>query len=149
MSKHVREKSGKLCISSILRSKRGTTPTKIDANWRHSNLIWRTVKKVICKISAQYVTAYRRKVHKAVYFQYSKSKMGHNSYKYWRKLTTLKPDLTVQLKKVICKISAQYVEACTGKRKVRKTVYFQYSKVQKGHNSYKNWRKLTTLELDL
>ena len=32
---------------------------------------------------------------------------------------------------------------------MRKTVYFQYSKFQKGHNSYKNWRKLTTLELDL
>ena len=45
------------------------------------------------------------------------------------------------------KISAQYVKACT--IKVRKTVYFQYSKFQKGHNSYKNWRKLTTLELYL
>ena len=29
MSKHVREKCGKLCISSILSSKRGKTPTKI------------------------------------------------------------------------------------------------------------------------
>ena len=28
-------------------------------------------------------------------------------------------------------------------------LYFQYSKFQKGHNSYKIWRKLTTLELDL
>ena len=51
------------------------------------------------------------------------------------------------LKKVICKISAQYVKAC--KRKMWKTVYFQYSKFQKGYNSNKNWRKLTTLELDL
>ena len=32
---------------------------------------------------------------------------------------------------------------------MRKTVYFQYSTFQKGHNSYKNWRKLRTLELDL
>ena len=32
---------------------------------------------------------------------------------------------------------------------MRKTGYFQYSAFQKGHNSYKNWRKLTTLELDL
>ena len=32
--------------------------------------------------------------------------------------------------KVICKLSAQYVKGC--KRKVRKTVYFQYSKFQKG-----------------
>ena len=27
------------------------------------------------------------------------------------------------------------------KRKVRKTVYFQFSKFQKGHNFHKNWRK--------
>ena len=40
----------------------------------------------------------------------------------------------------------QYVKA--RKRKVRKTVYFQYFKFQKGNNSYKTWRKLTTLELD-
>ena len=33
MSKHVGEKCGKLCISSILSPKRGNvTPTKIDAN---------------------------------------------------------------------------------------------------------------------
>ena len=31
MSKHVEEKSGKLCIPSILCSKRGITPTHIDA----------------------------------------------------------------------------------------------------------------------
>ena len=45
MSKHVGEKCGKLCISSILSSKRGIPPLKIDANWRHSNLICSTVKK--------------------------------------------------------------------------------------------------------
>ena len=28
-------------------------------------------------------------------------------------------------------------------------MYYQYSKFQKGHNSYKHWHKLTTLELDL
>ena len=33
--------------------------------------------------------------------------------------------------------------------KVRKVVYFKYSKLQKGHYSYKNWRKLMTLKLDL
>ena len=32
MSKQVEEKCGKLCISSNLSSKRGITPTKIDAN---------------------------------------------------------------------------------------------------------------------
>ena len=45
MSKHVREKWGKLCISSILSSKRGITPTKLDANLGHSNLICSTVKQ--------------------------------------------------------------------------------------------------------
>ena len=30
-----------------------------------------------------------------------------------------------------------------------KIVYFQYSKSQKEHYSYKNWRKLTTLKSDL
>ena len=44
MSKRVREKCRKLCIFSILQSKRGITPTKIDGNWRHSNLICSTVK---------------------------------------------------------------------------------------------------------
>ena len=34
-------------------------------------------------------------------------------------------------------------------RKVRNAVYFQYSKIEKGHNSYKNWRKLMTLKLDM
>ena len=44
----------------------------------------------------------------------------------------------VQWNKVICKLSAQYLRACW--RKVRKTVSFPYSKFQKGHNAYKNWR---------
>ena len=45
MSKRVREKCGKLCTFSILSSIRGITPTKIDGNWRHSNLICSTVKQ--------------------------------------------------------------------------------------------------------
>ena len=45
ISKHVWEKCGKLCISSIPSFKRGITPTKIDTNWRHSNLICRTIKQ--------------------------------------------------------------------------------------------------------
>ena len=72
---------------------------------------------------------------------------GHYFYK---KLMLIDDTLTwsvVQLNKVIYKIAAQYVKEW--KRKVRKTVYFQYSEFQKGHNSYKNWRKLTTLELYL
>ena len=37
--KHVWEKCRKLCIFSILSSKRGITPAKIEAKGRHSNLI--------------------------------------------------------------------------------------------------------------
>ena len=35
------------------------------------------------------------------------------------------------------------------REKVRNTVYFQYSKIQKGNYSYENWRKITTLKLDM
>ena len=45
MSKYVREKCGILCISTTPSSKRDITPTKIDANWGHSNLICSTVKQ--------------------------------------------------------------------------------------------------------
>ena len=64
MSKHVGEKCGKLQITYILSSQRGITPTKIDAKWRHSHLICSTLKKVMCKISDQYVKACMRKVRK-------------------------------------------------------------------------------------
>ena len=82
MSKHVREKCGKLYFQ-YSEFQRGITPTKIDTNWQHSNLICSTVKKVICKILAQYVKTCKRKVRKTVYFQYSKFKKGHNSHKNW------------------------------------------------------------------
>ena len=85
MSKHVIEKCGKLCIFSILSSKRGITPTRIDGNWWQSNLICSTVKKKsYAKYSARYVKACKRKVRKTVYFQHSKFQKGHNSYKNWR-----------------------------------------------------------------
>ena len=45
MSKHVGEKCGKLLITYILSSKRGITPSKIGAKWRHSNLICSTFKQ--------------------------------------------------------------------------------------------------------
>ena len=45
MSKHEGEKCGKLHITYILRSQRGITPSNIDAKWRHSNLICRTLKQ--------------------------------------------------------------------------------------------------------
>ena len=44
MSKHVGEKCGNLCISSILSFKTGITPTKIDGNWLNSNSICFTLK---------------------------------------------------------------------------------------------------------
>ena len=45
MSKNVGEKCGKLHITYILSFKRGITPSKIDAKWRHSNLICSTLKQ--------------------------------------------------------------------------------------------------------
>ena len=45
MSKHVGGKCGKLSISSILSSKRGINPIKVDGNRQHSNLICRTIKQ--------------------------------------------------------------------------------------------------------
>ena len=141
----VQEKSAENCISSILRSKRGITPTEIDGNWQHWNLICSTVKKVICKISAWYIKACKRKVRKIAYSSILGSKRGITPTEIdgnWRHSNLISSTV-----KVKCKISAQYVKAC--KNKVRKTVYFQFSTFQKGHNSHKNWRKLTTLELDL
>ena len=89
-SKHVREKCRILSISSIPSYKSGITLTKIDDTRTWSNVY---KKKVTCKISGQQVKVYRRKVQKTVYFQYFKFQKWHNSYKNWRKLTTLKLDL--------------------------------------------------------
>ena len=86
-------------------------------------------------------------MRKTVYFQYSEVKNGQNSYKKITEIDDTRTWFGVQQNKVICKISAKYVKAC--RRILRKTVYFQYFKFQKGHNSYKNWPKLTTLEFDL
>ena len=44
-SKYAREKCGKLQISYNLSSKRGITPSKIDAKWQHSNLLCSTLKQ--------------------------------------------------------------------------------------------------------
>ena len=128
-----------MCTSSILSSTRGITPTKIDdtRNWSDAHSM-----KAICKISAQYAETCRRKCKKCVFpvFQVQK----------WS-ITPTKTDTNwqysklsvVQWNKVIYNISAQYVKAY--RRKVRKTVYCLYYKFQKGHNTYKHWRKLTPL----
>ena len=84
MSKHVREKCGKLYISSFYVPKWALLLqklTQIDDNQTWS-VVW--LNKVICKISAQYIKACMRKVQKIVYFQYSKFRKRHNSYKNWR-----------------------------------------------------------------
>ena len=120
MLKHEGENCVKLCISSILSSKRGITPTKFGANWRHSNLVVQYYKD-ICKIPAQYVKACRRKVRKTVYFQDSKFQKGHNS----KKSTDFDDTQTwsnVHKKKVTYTISAQYVIHVACRRKVRKNM---------------------------
>ena len=101
--KACRRKVRKLCISSILSSKRGITPTNIDVYWQHSTWSVLQYDKVICKISAQYIKACRRKVRKTVYFQYSKFQKGRNSYKHWHKLTTLELDLQYSIIKSYAK----------------------------------------------
>ena len=91
MSKREREKCRKLYLQYSKFEKRHNS--KIDANWRHSNLICSTEKQSYMQISAQYVKGCKRKVRKTVYFQYSKFEKGHNSNKNWPKLTTLELDL--------------------------------------------------------
>ena len=86
---------------------------------------------------------------KTVHFKKSKFHKGLNSYK---KLTQIDKTPTwskVNENKLIYKISTEYVKRMLQKSEEIKTVYFQYSKFQKGHNSYKNCWKLLTLELDM
>ena len=90
MLKGVREKCGKLCISSILSSKRGITPTKIDANWRHLNLLCSTVKQSHMQNFSSICQSMEEKMRKTVYFEYSKFRKRYNSNKNWSKMTTLK-----------------------------------------------------------
>ena len=90
----------------------------------------------MCKIPAQHLKACERKVRNTAHFLYSKFTKRHNSFKNWRKVTTLELALEyIKTCKVMCKITAQYVRAC--RRKLRKTMYSLYSKFQKRHNSFK------------
>ena len=59
----------------------GRTESQTYTELWHSNLIFYTLNKVICKVSAQYVKARGRKVQKTVYFQYSKFQKGHKANK--------------------------------------------------------------------
>ena len=94
ITKHVREKCGKLHISYILSSKLSITPSRIDAKWQHSNLLWSILQQShvqnitsICK-SVQDKTA-EICVH-SIYSQFPKR---HNFFQNWRKVTTLEVDL--------------------------------------------------------
>ena len=137
MSKHVREKCGILSISSILSYKRGITPTesaelttlKLDLKYSKT--------KSYAKFQLNMSKHVREKCRKLYISSFYVPKRAF----LLQKLTQIDDNRTwsvVGLNKVICKISAQYIKAC--KRKMQKTVYLQYSKFQKGHNSYKNWR---------
>ena len=117
MSKHIREKCGLLCISSIWSFKRGITPTKLDANWRHTNLICQTVKQShMQNVKLHMSKNVREKCRKLRIFSILSSERG---------ITPTKIDDTrtwsnVLKKKESYKISVPYVKAY--RRKVRKTV---------------------------
>ena len=93
MSKHAREKCRILCISSILSSKRGITPSKIDANWQHSNLICRTAKQSHAKCQLNMSKHVREKCRKLRISSFLSSKRGITPTKKLCKLTTLELDL--------------------------------------------------------
>ena len=145
MWKNAGEKCGKLCISSILSSKRDISSTKIDTHWRHLKLTCSTAKQSHLQNFSSICQSVLEKSAENCIYSILSSKRGITPKK--TQIDDTQTWSVVQKNKVICKHSAQYVKRC--KRKVRKTVYFQYSKFQKGHNSHKHWRKLTTLELDL
>ena len=86
-----------------------------------------------------------KKCGKLCISNFSNFRKGQNSYKKWRMLTILKIDLkSIKRKsytKFQVKVSKHVREKC-GK------LYFQHSNFRKGQNSYKNKRKLTTLEIN-
>ena len=130
MSKHVGEKCGKLHITYILSSKRGITPSKIDAKWRNSNLICSTLKESdVQNFSSICQSMYEKSVENGRTETRTDGRRvgrtegrtdgesdgdpdGHHH-------TIIRPVWRRAYNKVMCKISAQYVKAC--RRKVRKT----------------------------
>ena len=88
----------------------------------------------MCKISAQHLKACKRKVRKTAHFLYSKFTKRHNSFKNWRKVTTLKLALYYIKTKLCAKFQRNMSEQAG---KTAETVYFLYSKIQKRHNSLK------------
>ena len=159
MSKHVREKCGKLCISNILSSKRGITPIKIDANWRHSNLICSTVKQSHMQNFSSICQSMLEKTAENVHFQFVREKCGKLCISIIlsskRGITPSKIDANWRHSNLICSTVKQshmqnFSSICQSMlEKTAENVHFQFSKFQKGNNSHKDWRKLMTLELDL
>ena len=175
MSKHVGGKCRKLCISSILSSKRDITPTTKAQKTAHNKPVMKILNKQLSK-HAQVTKVQYAQVHKTSTVLVYNSRNGHQMTtlildlmfmkrklctKFQRKLCIsniltakrgiahIKIDANtltwseVHNRKVIYKISAQYVKAC--RKEVRKTV-FQIFWVPKGTELI---QKLTTLKLDL
>ena len=84
-----RKKCWKLCTST-LSSKRGLTLTKLDVTRTWSDV---HSMKIKYKIQLNMPKNVREKCGKLCVSSILSSKMGHNFYKTWRKLTTLKLDL--------------------------------------------------------
>ena len=123
MSKHVGENCGKLCISYILSSKRGITPSKIDAKGWHSNLICSTVKQSHMQNVTSihlYVREKCGKLHISYILSFTKR---HNSFKNWCKVTTLELDLLYIKTKSCAKFQLNMAKHVgeTGGRRVRRT----------------------------
>ena len=89
MSEHAGENYGKLCISYILSSKRVITPSKIDAKWWHSNLICSTLKQSHVQNFSSICFKHVGEKCGKLYFLHTKSTKKLNSFKNWRKVTTL------------------------------------------------------------
>ena len=85
----MQEKTTEKCISYILSSKRGITPSKIDAKWWHSNLICRTLKTKSCAKFQLNMSKHVGEKCGKLYFLHTKSTKKLNSFKNWRKVTTL------------------------------------------------------------
>ena len=144
MSKHVGEKCGKLCISYILSSKRGITPSKIDAKLWHSNLLCTSKQSHVQNFSSicQGMQEKTTENCKTVYFLYSKFQKRHISFQ----RDDTRTCSVVHQNKAMCKISAQYVRAC--RRKPRKTVKLCISYILSSKRGISPSKEMT-LKLDL
>ena len=143
MYKHLGEKCGKLCISSILSSELGKTPTKIDAAWWHKKNLKFIKRKSYTKFQLNMISKYVGEKWGKLCISSILSIKGAKLLQKFTQINDTQSWSDFHKKKVIYTISAQYVKAC--RRKVRKTVYFQCSKFRKGHNSYRNWLNATLL----